>query len=135
MGYIDSAPYFCMATETVTDLSNETIALREKADMHPLELADKARAADDAGAPTAKADASWESLPVEHRSAATANVDVYLDDFISVLQGRPRERCQMLRHLFHQIECVFRPNKEADINRKDPISHNKLVQVDGAWST
>ena len=125
-----------MATETVTNLSNETIALREKADMHPLELADKARAADDAGAPTAKADASWESLPVEHRSAATANVDVYLDDFISVFQGGIRERIyQMLRHLFHQIECVFRPNKEADINRKDPISLNKLGQVDGAWST
>ena len=28
MGYIDSAPYFLMATETVTNLENETTALR-----------------------------------------------------------------------------------------------------------
>ena len=56
-------------------------------------------------------DSSWESLPVEQRSAATANVNVYLDELISVFQGGPKERCQMLQHLFHQIDRVFRPNK------------------------
>ena len=135
MWYIDSAPYFCMATETVTDLANDKISLREQADMHPLELADEARAADDAYAPTAKADASWASLPAEQLSAATANVDVYLDNFISVVQGGLRDMCQILQHLFHQIDRVFCANEEADTNIKYPISLWKLGQVDGAWST
>ena len=71
-----------MATETVADLANKTIYQRYQADKHPLDLAVKARAAEDAGAPEAQADASWEHLPAEQRSAAKAKVDVYLDDFI-----------------------------------------------------
>ena len=30
MGYVDSAPYFCMATETVANLANEAISQREQ---------------------------------------------------------------------------------------------------------
>ena len=65
-----------MATEIVTNISNDTISLREQADEHPLYMASKARAEDDAGALTAKVDASWARLLAEQRSAATANVDV-----------------------------------------------------------
>ena len=104
--------------ETVADLTNEAITQREQAGEHPLELAAEDRAAVDAGAPTAKADVSWDKLPAEQRSASTANIDVDLDNFISVVQGRPRERCQMLHPFFHQIDRVFRPNEEADTNRK-----------------
>ena len=100
-----------MSTETVTDLANEKISLREQADMHPLELAAKSAVADDASAPTAKADATWATLPLEQRDAATVNIDVFLDEFTSVVQGGPRERCQILWNLFHQIDQVFRPNK------------------------
>ena len=59
------------------------------------------------------------------------NVNVYLDDFISIVQGGPRERCQMLRHLFHKSDQVFFPNEEGDTNRKDPISLKKLGHGDG----
>ena len=59
MGYIDSDPYFCMATETVVDLANEAISQKEQAGEHPLYLSAKARAADNAGTPEAEADASW----------------------------------------------------------------------------
>ena len=57
-----------------------------------------------------------------------------MDDFISVVQGGPKERCQIIRHLFHQIDRIFCPNKEADTNRNYPISLKKLGQGDGAWS-
>ena len=124
-----------MATETVTNPANETISLREQADEHPLDLAAESRAADETDAPSAKADASWASLPVEQHSAATANVNVYLDNFISVVQGGSRESCQMLWHILHQIYRVFRRNEEKDTKRKDPISLKKLGQGDGAWST
>ena len=41
----------------------------------------------------------------------------------------------MIYHLFNQIERVFRPNEEADTNRKEVIFLKKLVQGDGEWST
>ena len=121
-----------MTTETFTDIFSKKITQREHADKHPLDLTAKSRATDDAGNPTTKSDANWASLPAEQRSAATANINVYMNKFISVFQGGPRERCQMLRHLFHQIDWVFCPNEEAYINRKDPISLKELGQEDGA---
>ena len=66
---------------------------------------------------------------------ATANVDVYLDDLISIIQGCPKERCQIIWHLFNKIDRVFRPNEATDTNRKEPISLNKIGQVDGSWYT
>ena len=134
MGYIDSAPYFCMAMETVGKISNEAIYQKEQAGKHEFYLEAEARAADDAGAPEAQADASLGDLPTEQRSAVKANVGVHLDDFIPVVQGGSRERRQMLRHLFNQIDQVFRHNEEAETNRKEVISLKKLGQGDGAWS-
>ena len=98
-------------------------------------MSGKYRAAADSGTPEAQADTIWEHLPAEQRYAARANVDVYLDGFISVIQGGPMERCQILWHLFHQINRVFCPNKEADTDRKDPISIKKLGQGYGAQYT
>ena len=65
-----------MATETVENLANKAIYQKEKAGEHTLELSSKARAVDDAGAPGIQADASW--YPAEQRSAAKANIGVYL---------------------------------------------------------
>ena len=124
-----------MATGTVANLANEAISQRDQAEEHQLELAAKARVANDAVAPKTQSDASWENLPAEQRAAAKSNVDIYLDDFISVVQGGLRERRQMLRHLFHKIDRGFYANEEADTNRKYPISLNNLVQGYGAWST
>ena len=66
----------------MADLANKAISKRDQARKHPLEMASKARAADDSGALEAQGDASWEHLPAEQRSTARANFDVYLDDFI-----------------------------------------------------
>ena len=124
-----------MVTEIVADLAKEAISKREQAGEHALDLAAKAIAADDASAPESQADASWEDFPAEQRSDAQANVNVYLVDCISVIQGGPRERHQMLCHLFNQIDRLLRPNEEEDTNLKEAIYLMKLGQGDGAWST
>ena len=62
-------------------------------------------------------------------------VDIYLDDFISPIQGGAKERTQLLRNLFHTINHLFRPNGPADVNHKDPIPLKKLWKGDTAWST
>ena len=41
----------------------------------------------------------------------------------------------MLRHLFSQIEKLFRPNDATYTERKEPILFKKLGQGSGAWST
>ena len=53
-------------------------------------MSGKYREAADSGTPEAQADTIWEHLPAEQRYAARSNVDVYLDSFISVIQGGPR---------------------------------------------
>ena len=58
MRYVDNAPYFCMDIETVANLANEAISQRYQAREHLLEMAGKARAADDSGTPEAQADAN-----------------------------------------------------------------------------
>ena len=78
MGYIDSATDFFMSRELLADLANKAINSREKAVNRPLELADEAREAGNAGAPETQTNASWEHLPPNQRAAAEANVDVYL---------------------------------------------------------
>ena len=74
-----------MATDTVADLANKAIYQMYQAGQHPLELSAEARAANDSGAPEDQADASWEHLSAEQRSFAKSNVDVYLDDSISIV--------------------------------------------------
>ena len=90
MGYIDSAPYFCMAKETVAELTNEAIAQRKQVGKYSLELAAKSRSADNVGATTVKADDSWTILPAEQCSAATSIFNIYLEEFTSVVQRGPR---------------------------------------------
>ena len=59
MGYVEIAPYFCMATNTVADLANEDIGQCDDAGRHPLEEAYVSTAEDSAGVTEAQADASW----------------------------------------------------------------------------
>ena len=65
-----------MATETVEDLANKAISQREYAGEHPLELAYKAIADNNASSSEAQVDASWEHLPAEQRYAANFNAGV-----------------------------------------------------------
>ena len=98
MSYIDSALYFCMATETVADLANEAISQREQVINHLLELAAKSRATNNTGAHETQVDSRWEYLPEEQCAAAKSNIDVYLNDLISVIQGGSEEAAHPRLH-------------------------------------
>ena len=87
IGYVESTPYLCMSTNTVAGFANKAISRRDNSGKHNLEESVDARAADVADAPEAQSDASWEKLLAKQRSFTTANVDIYLDVFISVIQG------------------------------------------------
>ena len=62
-------------------------------------------------------------------------MDVYLDEFILLIQVGGDERTQMLKHLFHMTNRVFFLNVRSETNRKYPISLKKLMKGGAAWST
>ena len=59
--------------------------------------------------------------PYEQQAHALPKVHIYLNGFISICQGGPKERRQMLRQLFRSIDTVFRTNKATDGLHKEPI--------------
>ena len=53
-----------------------------------------------------------EALFLHERAAALSRLEVYLGEFIGILQGRPTEIQQIMRKLFRAIDKLFRPNTE-----------------------
>ena len=68
-----------------------------------------------------QADNKWRNLPSKARHAELAHVEVYLDDFIGVVQGGPKEHKKMTRHLFSSIDYLSRPNNPLNVAREEPI--------------
>ena len=68
-------------------------------------------------------------------SKPLAYIDVFVDDFLGLSQGRRTGR-QVRCILLHAIDDVLRPLDDDDcIHRKAPVSLKKLCQGDCSWST
>ena len=98
-----------MSTEKIADMANVSIGKCHCALPHPFEMLEDMPAPEERASKQDKDD-QWMQTSPNMRVYALAQVDVYLDDFISTCQGGPSERRQMLRHLFWSIVTVFRPN-------------------------
>jgi hypothetical protein len=138
MGWKNSPPAFCTATETSADLANAALKDAAIPQRHPL---DELAATGDqivsdnvlTSAPSTVI-APDPSLP--NQEEPLAEVDVYVDDFIAVAQGS-HQRLRNVRYtLLHAIDAVFRPNDEWDDKaRAEPVSLKKLHKGDGSWNT
>ena len=73
--------------------------------------------------------------PLKQQVHPLAQVDTYMDGFISTCKGGRKERIQIIRHLFRIINTVFRTNKASYGLCEEPISTKKLRQGDAASST
>ena len=132
MGWVSSPPVFCAATESITDVVNH----ETKRNWHP----PPHRQDDVADTPTetSRPPSTMGRPPrIRHRSKGPlGSTDVYVDDFIQLVQGGRRRRQRLRRILFHCIDMVFRPPDELDDKwKKDPISLKKLLKGDGALET
>ena len=90
MGYVESAAFFCATTETVKDRFLDTLSTRHTTPPHHLENLAETKPPDtteEEAAATSAADKDWEALSPHARATALAHVEVYLDDFISIIQG------------------------------------------------
>jgi len=133
MGWNESPPYFCAATETVADLANASIRAGTTFPPHRLESA----------AETGRGQDLWSTRPT-HLSPQPRDfaqeplryVDVCLDDLIGVAQGSPDDLAQLRRVILHNLDRVFRPLEPSDDpNRREPTSLKKLLQGDGLLTT
>ena len=91
MGYVDTAPFFCMSMESRADMANEAMGDLHHALPQPLNMSDDTQSPEER-ATEPHDDRQWTQSPTELRGHALAQVDVYLDDFISTCQGGPTEQ-------------------------------------------
>ena len=137
MRYVESAAFFCATAETVKECTLDTLSTRHNALPHHLkDLLDTntpRTSAEDAES-TLEADRNWEALSLHVRATSLAPVEVYIDEFIRIVQGGPTEQRQITRHLFRAINDLFQPYNKYDNAKEEPIYLKKICKVDAAWS-
>jgi hypothetical protein len=139
MGWKNSPPAFCTATETIADLANQ--ALKEQSAALPHPLGHRAATLDQLNQPqenmtkttTFETITPDPSLP--RPAPPVKEVDVYVDDFVAVAQGSSDDLNAVRNTLLHSIDAVFRPNQETDVTRAEPVSLKKLDKGDASWKT
>jgi hypothetical protein len=150
MGWTESPKIFTAATETVTDLVNNSLAAGTTFGPHPLEILSGAPPPPVAMGPTPAAAAPPPScvarpasLPrgdrpkgAVHYHTPLALWDVYVYDLLGILQGGTRTRPRVKRALLHTLDTVFRPlDSEYSAHRQEPASTKKMVKGDSSWAT
>ena len=89
MGYVDSAPYFGMSTEKISNMANEPMDGRHTAPTHPLKRVLETPALEHC-VPDPEDNEQWTPIPPKQPAHALAQVDIYLDNFISTYKENPK---------------------------------------------
>ena len=137
MGWKNSPPIFCTATETIADLANEALRTHAPSTAHKLD----ARAEKVVPAPAPVEQKCYKDLQRDpylrrKRAPLLAYIDVFVDDFLGLAQGQRHRRRHVRRTLFHALDKVFRPLDGQDAKqRKEVLSLKKLDAGDCSWST
>ena len=123
MGWVESPPYFCAASETARDIAGDycDTGIGTLPDHKFL--------------PYAIGNPAYQSLPESTSGDIPLRylLEVYVDDFVSLVIPASREH---LRHVSNgtmmAIHDIFPPD---EIDSNDPISEKKLKQGDGEYAT
>jgi hypothetical protein len=120
MGWSQSPPIFTSATETIAYLANNAVKVRSPQLPHrleipaetPISIADSRRPAT---APTRRRNDEFQH-PLQQW-------DIYVDDFIGVVQGNLKQRQRVKRALLHSLDKVFRGGVTSGITRTAKNPH------------
>ncbi|KAL7458421.1 hypothetical protein ACHAWC_009998 [Mediolabrus comicus] len=119
MGWIESPPFFCAASETARDVAEDYV-----------ETPIGSRPAHKFEAYT-KGDAAYQQLPAKSDGPLRYLIEVYVDDFIPLAIARSKEQLDhVARGMMEAIHDVFPPNEK---DEEDPIALKKLKKGDGTW--
>ena len=123
MGWCESPPFFCAASETARDII-ETLLAEVHLPTHRLE---------DEMLRTANMDAVHRL----HAAATYTNlIEVFVDDFIAITNNGSHEHLTHLsRAMLHGIHSVFPPPEKSGHTGPEPISEKKLEEGEGTWKT
>ena len=125
MGWGESPPFFCAATETARDIADKNIADDVPLPEHPME--------------NIMMDIDWDNIPT-HSSDPTQSkfltlLEVYVDDFLGMVQSTdPIYLRKVTRSLLHAIEHVF-PGPDITGSSMGPAVSRKKLIADGTWAT
>jgi hypothetical protein len=152
VGWTESPTIFTDATETMLDLMNVALSSDTTFGPHPLEVQSEAappEVPDTASAPcvaTSNPATSPIILPNQlprgarpkgatHYRTPLALWDVYVDDFLGMVQGGTRARRRVKRALLHTLDTVLRPlGSDDSVHHQEPVSVKKMAKGDSAWS-
>jgi hypothetical protein len=144
MGWVESPPYFCAASETIADLANANIHKRflphrldaladtpppsqSPGELYPINLVPSTP--QPPGAPR-------EPPSATRPRKKLAYVDVYVDDFLGLCQGDRRERTRVRRALLYAIDQVLAPlDSDLHPQHNEPASVKKMLKGDACWDT
>ncbi len=119
MGWIESPPYFCAASETGRDVAEDYVETPiGSRPVHKFEI-------------YTKGDSAYQDLPPTATGEMKYLVEVYVDDFISLAIPTSQEQLDhVARGVLQGIHDVFPAN---DDDSMDAIALKKLLKEDGKW--
>ena len=124
MGWSESPPFFCAATETARDLAEQYYGQDIPCPAHTDE--------------NIILNIDWSELPAEQKNPDLAFLhllEVYIDDFIGLIQSvNKNEILKFTRCILKGIADIFPPPNLTNSKMEPPISAKKLVE-EGAWET
>ena len=103
-----SPPLFCVVTKTLTDLANAV--LRAKIPTRPHKLDDRAEAIVLVPVPPHNKETPqlcWNPYLGRLNAQLLVYVDVFVDDFLGLVQRPRHQRCHVRRTLFHALDKVL----------------------------
>ena len=123
MGWIESPPYFCAASETARDVASQYAELpMDTVQPHPF-------------LPHTQTNDEYSSLPQKRKPTDAPLryiMEVYVDDFIDLaIPACQQDLDHLVNATMSGIHDVFPPAPTPDV---DPISNKKLVRGEGAWA-
>jgi hypothetical protein len=147
MGWTESPPYLCSATETVTDIAHDHIAKWRNPPVHRLELDTQVDVTEEEQPSVTTTSPQLGALEVptdrdpvlvRRRARQLAYIDVFFDDFLGAAQGNMARLNRVRRILMDSIDLVFRPlgalpySPRADLGQEASARRRHLVHLQEA---
>ena len=148
MGWVNSPPIFCAATETAADIANANLKDMQSVP-HSLDTMAAPMDDDDAVEQRTGSDnvkpfspsaagptiSTTSSVPTASIKRDIGYFDVFVDDLLGLVQGK-HNRSGVRSTLLRAIDEVFRLNDfYDDLLRQEPVFLKKLRQGDCSWNT
>jgi len=123
MGWCESPPFFCAASETARDIAQELLANNQALPPHPLETL------------CMPPEGTFPTLTSTNQDKLKQLLEVYVDDFLGLIQAPSQTQAlHFTRAILHGIHKVFAPSDNGAPD-DEPIAIKKLNQGDGRWAT